>query len=361
MAELKRDPAQVFVGGPGAPDRALRDLLERRIAATPAGGEIVWATYYFRDRALADALIAASDRGVRVTLHVEGQPRRADANAAVLARLGAHGLGGGLHIHRPPRTWPSRWRGHLHLKLYGFSHPVPTMLAGSFNPSGDTQDDPDVIAEIGDQDRGYNVLVELTEPGLVSGLFAHVRRLDSHRSRFGPAQNAVLEGAQATAWFWPRLGGPPIYRAIRAAGAGDRLRGAISHLKPGVFASTLVAAARRGADVALVVHDTQRRVPDAVLNSLTDGGVRVAPYRHPRVYPLHAKLMLIERGDDRSVWFGSFNHNARSRWLNEEVLLMSRDPTIVGRLAKQLDAIFAEAGGGMRHYFATTKDQWRSL
>ena len=49
------------------------------------GGAIDWATYYFRDRDLAAALIAASDRGVAVTLHVEGQPRRNGANAAVLA------------------------------------------------------------------------------------------------------------------------------------------------------------------------------------------------------------------------------------------------------------------------------------
>ena len=51
--------AELLFGGPDRPPRYLRDFLESCIAAVPAGGTIDFATYYFRDRALAQALIDA--------------------------------------------------------------------------------------------------------------------------------------------------------------------------------------------------------------------------------------------------------------------------------------------------------------
>ena len=65
----------VHFGGPDRPAGALRDVLAERIAAVPAGGAIDWITYYFRDRRLAQDLIAARHRGVdvRVTLEHDGK------------------------------------------------------------------------------------------------------------------------------------------------------------------------------------------------------------------------------------------------------------------------------------------------
>src|SRR5689334_10457863 len=67
--------AKVYFGGPDKPSGFLRDLLKERVDLVPAGGEILWATYYFRDVALADALIRARERGVAVTLCIEAMPR----------------------------------------------------------------------------------------------------------------------------------------------------------------------------------------------------------------------------------------------------------------------------------------------
>ena len=92
---------RIEFGGPDLPPRRLRDLLQAQVDASPAGSRIDWATYYFRDRALAEALIRASDRGVNVTLVLEPNPRRKGANDPVIAMLKAHGLGGGLHLYRP--------------------------------------------------------------------------------------------------------------------------------------------------------------------------------------------------------------------------------------------------------------------
>src|SRR5688572_20125508 len=72
--------ATLHYGGLDKPPQALRDLLLARIEAAPPGSEITWATYYFRDPGLVDALIAAKARGVRVRLVLEGRARRESVN-----------------------------------------------------------------------------------------------------------------------------------------------------------------------------------------------------------------------------------------------------------------------------------------
>jgi len=323
--------AQVHFGGPDLPPRALRDLLRRRIVAVPPGGEIAWATYYFRDRDLASALIAASDRGVRVTVQIEGEPRRRQANREVLAMLAAHGLNGGLVVHRP---FPAFLHPHLHTKIYWFSHPVPSALVGSFNPSGDEPEDAEVVAEIGDQDRGHNLLVDLRDPALVCALHSHVRGMHRPLARLRNLWPAT--GKDTRAWFYPRLSGT---MAEQALGRASQVRGCISHLKQGALTRALQAVAGRGAQVSLVVHDTQRRVPGKVVQALRQSGVEVRRYAHPDGLPMHAKFLLM----DGEAWFGSYNFNPRSRWLNREILLSTRDPAILAPLHTRFEEISAAA------------------
>lgn len=333
----------VYFGGPDLPPRALRDLLKARVEAVPAGGEIVWATYYFRDRDLADALIAASRRGVRVHLAVEGSPRRKSANRAVIERLAGDRLGGGLHVHAPPAWLPKGLHPHLHTKIYYFSHPQPCAFVGSFNPSGDEPEDPDVIAEIGDQDRGHNMLVELRSPTLAGAMRAHVLSIGAARARFRPAQNRAVEEEGTTAWFYPRLSTGVIDARLVGLGAGDRISGAISHLTKGALVRALAGASARGAVIRLLVHDTARRVPEATVAALKAAGMEVRRYVHPEGLPVHSKVLLIDRPDgDASAWFGSFNYNPRSRWLNQELLLQSRNPAIVEPLRARFETMFAQ-------------------
>lgn len=321
----------VHFGGPDLPPRLLRDLLRQRIDAVPAGGRIAWATYYFRDRDLAAALIAASDRGVEVVLQIEGTPRRASANAPVLALLKAHGLRGGLTVAaaRVKAVHP-----HLHSKIYYFSHPRPAVLVGSFNPSGDLPEDADVIAEIGDQDRGDNLLVEIGEPAFAEALGRKVAGLTAPFARLRNARRLV--GCDATAWFFPNFGTSPIERSLD--GAADIL-GCISHLKAGSLTAQLEKAAARGARVRLLVHDTARRVPHGIVARLQSAGVNISRVRYPDDLPMHAKFIVA----DGTAWFGSFNYNPRSRWLNHEILLSSRHPAIVGALAKRFEVIARSA------------------
>jgi phosphatidylserine/phosphatidylglycerophosphate/cardiolipin synthase-like enzyme len=328
-------------GGPDRPPRALRDLLQARVEAVPPGGEIVWSTYYFRDRALAQALIDADRRGVRLCLHVEGHPRRRDVNRAVIAML-KRAAPEAIHVHTPPVAALAKLHPHLHSKIYVFSHPVPTAFVGSFNPSGDQPEDADVIAEIGDQDRGHNMLVEFTDAALVGTLARHVRGLGRPLLRLRPDQNRMATAGDTRLWFYPRLRTGIIDSHLAALPAGARVDGAISHMKSGFLADGLIAAARRGVRVRLIVHDTERRVPGATIDALAEAGVEIGRYRHPDHLPLHAKFLLIDAPEGRTSYFGSFNYNPRSRYLNREILLASADRAINDGLAARFAQIRAE-------------------
>ena len=332
----------VHFGGPDLPPGALRDLLLRRIQASPPGSRIDWATYYFLDRALADALIAASHRGVRVCLIVEGDPRLGGANIGVLALLRHDGLNGGLLVRRRA-DWPLRGlSGKLHIKVYAFSYPRPVALVGSFNPSGAASDA--VIREIGDQDRGHNLLVEITGSGLVRTLVAHIERLAAGQgsvSRFTDENNTVYREGGTQLYFYPRLRFDPLDPELDSLGRGDRVWAAISHLKNEAV-GTLVDAAERGAGIELVVHDTERRVPEAVIIRLRAAGIHVRRYRQAQGYPMHAKFFLIQRGGRDEAWFGSLNFNRNSRLLNDEVLVRSADPRLFAMLLARFQGIEAE-------------------
>jgi len=330
---------QVHYGGPDQPPRALRNLLKARIESAPAGSEIVWATYYFRDRDLAEALIAARDRGVRVRVLVDARPRRGDANAAVIARLSA-GLGDGLRLHRA--SVPG---ARLHAKIYAFSGLQPTVFVGSFNPSGDQPEDPAVVAEIGDQDRGHNLLVQFRKPQVVNAMLSQARRLwrDGGVSRFSPSQNQPVRAGPTTVYFFPRLRPDVVERHVAGLGRDDSVRAAVSHLGNGPFASALASAARRGARVELIVHDTERRVPDGVINDLARSGASIQRYCHPERLPMHAKFLVVERGGRRASWFGSLNYNLNSQYLNQEILVHSTNAELVSELERRFATIAAES------------------
>lgn len=328
---------RVEFGGPDLAPRRLRDLLQAQVDASPPGSRIDWATYYFRDRALAEALIRASDRGVRVRLVLEPDPRRDGVNDAVISMLQSHGLNGGF---QPYRSWRPE-KGHLHAKIYGFSHPE-TVWIGSFNPSGDEPEDFDVIAEIGDQDRGHNLLLGIRNARLAAALRRHVGRL-ARRSVLPTAWrigfNLTVKDGGTRLYFYPRLFPYPVERAIARLKSGDRVRGAISHLKPGELTDQLTNAVGRGVDVELLVHDTERRVPSELVQKMAVAGVRITRVSHDEGLPMHAKFILIEQGRTCVAWLGSYNFNKKSLRHNAEILLSTEDKAVVAALEQRFRVI----------------------
>ncbi len=340
-------PYAVHFGGPDLRPTLLRDVLAERVAAVPAGGEIDWVTYYFRDRRLAQALLDARRRGVRVALTLEAHPRTAHANHAVVRLLsGADGLGEGLRLVRHARVF--RRRPHLHEKLYCFSHPQPAAFIGSFNPSGDQPElEPEIVAEIRDQDRGYNVLVELRQRTVVNGLVAHARGL--HRSRhgllerFSAAANDRLRGDDVEIFFLPSRRRRPLLAQLRQVGAGAVVRIAASHLKGPTAARTLLELAERGARVTILAEETRRRVPESMEARLMDAGITIRRLVHPAGLPMHDKFVLIEDDGQRRVVFGSFNWTERSFRLNHEIGAICADRDVFETFAARWQALEAQA------------------
>ncbi len=327
---------RVHFAGPPEPPGQLRDLLIAKVRSARRGSSIRVATYYFVDRPLAQALMEASDRGVDVTLVLEGDPRHDGANDPVIALLKRHGLGNGLTIH-------SRPFGSLHTKIYIFSDPRPLALVGSFNPSGGPTATPALLDDIGDQDRGHNLLVEITSPRLVQVLANYVDRLaeGEARTRLSPAQNWIYRDRDTQLYFYPRLLPNPIEAEIRRLRRGDKLWAASSHLGSS-FVAPLREAARRGVKVSLIVHHTERRVPQETVVALQNAGVSVRRYVHSGDLPMHAKFVLMQRGDERVSYFGSFNLNRSSRYFNEELLVRSEHPLLFAALLKRFRQIEQE-------------------
>jgi PLD-like domain len=336
----------VHFGGPDVAPGRLRDILAERVAAVPAGGAIDWATYYFRDRRLAHALLDARRRGVQVAVTLDEHPRTAHANHAVVRLLsGAGGLGEGLRLVRHP--WPFR-RAHLHGKLYCFSHPHPVAFIGSFNPSGDQPElDPATVAEIRDQDRGYNVLVELRHRTVVNGLIAHARRL--HRSRHGLLErfssiaDGRLRGDELEIFVRPSLRPHPLLAALRHVGAGAVVRIAASHLKGPTAGRTLLELAGRGARVTILAEETRRRVPEPMEARLSDAGIAICRLVHPAGLPMHDKFVLIDQAGQRRVVFGSFNWTERSFRLNHEIGAICTNRDVVQAFAARWQLLEAQA------------------
>ena len=318
-----------YFAGPDRPPRLLRDLLETRVQEVPSGGEILWVTYYFRDERLAKALIAARRRGVTVRVVLEENPRTPEVNAKILACLA--GVGGILRpiTHRFADNWVLLRKGRIHEKLYYFSYPTPRALVGTFNPSGNMPEDAEIIREIGDQDRGHNVLVEIFDPVLVHGLYSHAQRM--YRAVYGPWErflphnNRIIRSAKTRILFFPRWHRQAFDELFKGLTSDATLRMAVSHLSDPGICKRLFFLSRQGVRIEILAHDTERRVPAWVESSMRERGIDFSRYVHPQGLPMHNKFLLIETPRRKIVTFGSLNFSVRSIHANHELLVVSEN------------------------------------
>lgn len=348
-------PSRAHFGGPDTAPGALRERLREAVRGVPRGGSIDWVTYYLRHRPLAHELLSAHSRGVEVRVTIEGRPRTPRGNERVIALLsGPQGLDAGFRAveHRGLKALGgASWRPFLHEKIYCFSHPRPVAYVGSYNPTGDDpEEDPELMREAGDLERGHNLLVEIDDPAIVRGLVAHARHM--HRSphgaleRLARAPYRVLRGQDLEVHFWPRLTPHPVARLLRAWGRGTRARIVASHLKGSRSTRMLAALARRGIQLEILADASRRRVPEKAERRLVAAGVdfqRVCP---PGDLPMHNKFALIESTTERRVVFGSVNWTERSRWLSHEVAVISRDPDLYAAFAERWKVMQAQTAGG---------------
>lgn len=329
----KYDKYEVYFGGPDQHPRFLRNVLQEKIEAVPSGGEICWITYYFRDLNLAKALCQAKQRGVQTKVLLEEKPRTKIANILVIQELQKeNNLGNDCKAIVHARAWKlcGLKRAAIHEKIYFFSHPQPHVLVGSFNPSGNHPEVFEIIKEIGDQDRGYNYLVEIAEPTIVSGLKEHIRKMFTSRHNIGAQfylkRPQKIISKDLSVYFFPQCGANTVYNLLQSLPKDTQLRIAISHLTLEFMASTLIRLARRGIQVTMITHDTLRRFPRKIETMLSNVPISFYCYRHPQKLPMHNKFMLINSLGQKMVTFGSLNFTKRSLFANHEIFLVSQSP-----------------------------------
>jgi phosphatidylserine/phosphatidylglycerophosphate/cardiolipin synthase-like enzyme len=336
-----KSSSQVFWGGADRSPRALRDLLSARIKAVPAGGEIRWITYYFRDEQLAHELLEASKRGVLVSVALEKKPRTAHANQGVADILGGpRGLADGFRqiLHRFPDNSRLK-RPCLHEKLYFFSHPHPHVLVGSFNPSTNRPEDPLIIAEIGDQDQEHNFLVELNDNSIVSSLKAHIQHI--HHIIHGPWErmfspdNRIIKSGDASLYIFPRRRRGVLKKYLTSLPPGSIILVAVSHMNDAKMANLLCSLQEKGVIIQIIAHDTFRRVPLLIEQMLCQAKINFHRYRHPQGTSMHQKFILVENDNLKQVVFGSMNLSSRSLHANHELLVISENPCLFDKFRQR--------------------------
>ena len=336
-ARHTQSTARVLFGGPDMAPGALAAALAERIEAVPAGGEILWSAYYFGDGNLARLLVEADRRGVRVVLNLEARPRERNDNRPTAHFIAENGnLRGGF------RETASAMPGHLHEKIYFFSHPRPVALVGSYNPSVGGPVDDRFIASIGDQARGHNLLVEIAEPEIVAALRARVLEPPSFLAgRFAREGGEVVERAGWRLAFFPRRDGRVIEKELDHF-RPHRVRIAASHIRDRAMVRALGRLTRAGVAVSIIAHDTQRRFPSRIEAACRKAGIEVRRYRHPERLPMHCKFILMENAGGARCLFGSANLTLTSRWLNREVLVSTDDPGVCAALDARWRTLEAE-------------------
>jgi hypothetical protein len=216
---------------------------------------------------------------------------------------------------------------------------------GSFNPSGDTPEQaPEVIREIGDHDRAFNLLVELGSAPLVAALVAHARALHGARhgafDRFRPAANRSLAFDGFAVHFWPRIAPDPVNRWLATLPAGSRVRLAASHVSGPTARRVLTALAHRGVTLEILAESTHRRVAPDTARRLTEAGVALRRIGQGESWiPMHDKFVLVETPAERRSAFGSFNWSEPSRRLNREIGVVSTDAALFDTLLERWEEL----------------------
>ena len=332
------DTNETYFGGPDLAANCLRDILLEKIQTSPPGSQIHWMCYYLNDPAILEALIAAVNRGVQFNVIIDANARIPTINSASIEFLQRLALAPiNVISARKKFFWQYlgiNWHPHFHSKLYYFSHPSPHVLVGSYNPTGSGNDVlPEVIREIGDHSISHNVLVNITNEPIVLLFQKYLDTMHSKWSRrfarYSALHNRVHNIGAWSIHFLPRLTSNPIRTLLNYDDKNAHIRCAISHLKgPGVMAD-LIAAAKKGKTIEILLTPTDRRVSSKHLSLLEKYNIKYLQPDLPSHCLMHSKFILYQSDTISRVMFGSFNWSTRSRFLNFEILVSTNEEPVV--------------------------------
>ncbi|MFC7155195.1 phospholipase D-like domain-containing protein [Halomarina halobia] len=332
---------------PEVPTRVLAGAEER----------ILLAGYTFTSDRVADELVRAHRRGVRVAVLVEGDPvgGTTTAQARALDRLVAAGIA--VRAVDGPRA-----RYAYHHAKYAVADDRALVLTENWKPSGAG----------GRSSRGWGVVVRdaRTAAALAETFRADAGWLDA-RPWGTVRRNLTLVNESVAAGDYPRRIEPERLRVerVRVLAAPDNaeraLRGVLGNATrsidvvqvslggpDGPLAGAAIAAARRGVRVRVLLSGAWYvREENAALaerlNALADEegiplSARLADPRG-RFEKVHAKGVVV---DDRLAVVGSLNWNAHAARENREVALVLEGEAVGGYYARAFEADWHASASG---------------
>jgi cardiolipin synthase len=287
-----------------------------------------------------DALVAAADRGVTVSLIIDGFG--SDASDAFFQPL--VDAGGSMCRFQP--RWGRRYllRNHQKLALADGEAADPQVIVGGFNVSDD------YFGTTADQAwRDLGLLVEGPAAGRLAGYFdALAQWARTKKSRMRTLRRALdswSEPAGDTRWL---LGGPARRLSPWALAVKRDMRGArrldmiVAYFAPNPAMLRRIEAVARKGGVARVLtaakSDNNATIGAArhTYRRLLRRGVRVFEYQPTK---LHTKLFVV----DDAVHIGSANFDMRSLYLNLELMLRIEDRAFAGHLRAYFEGELARS------------------
>ncbi|MBB6647732.1 phosphatidylserine synthase [Halobellus sp. MBLA0160] len=337
--------AFVLPDAPGVPLETLRGA-DRRI---------LLAGYTFASARVADALLSAVDRGVRVRVLLDGGPigGMTTRQREQLDRLAAGGVD--VRLLDGPHA-----RFSYHHPKYAVADGEALVLTENWKPAGTG----------GRSSRGWGVRIDSSRTAdALASVFEHdAEGPDAIRWRDRRQNATFVEADPASgsydAAFEPSSVDVERVRVLTAPGnAGGGMRRAIAaandsvdvispRLDPsGPYFESLVAAAERGVEVRILLsnawydRESNRALVDRV-EQLRDRGLPIeARIARPsgRFEKVHAKGAVI---DGRTVLLGSLNWNRHSARENREVVVALYGDEPASYYGRTFEADWAAAAGG---------------
>ena len=337
MSNAQLSGSNVYFGGPDLKKNNLRDKLLHSIDAIPEEGSIDWMCYYLNDISILNALIKASSRGVAISIFVDANPRVPNVNALGLRYLRENAAKNiNIIAARKKPLWEYlglNWHPHFHSKLYYFSHPVPHVYIGSYNPTAGADELPEeIVSEIGDHSISHNVLVNIKDRETVALLRKYIGNMHQRRFRSRARLNSWHNRTHCTEeWkinFLPSVATHPVRNLLTKNEEAD-IKCAISHLKGPGIKQVLTAALRSGKKLEVLLDSTERRVPRQILSFFEQNKIQYYQPELPANCLMHNKYILYKSATESKVTFGSYNWSARSRYLNHELIVTTDNNKLV--------------------------------
>ncbi|MEI8306475.1 MAG: phospholipase D-like domain-containing protein [Chloroflexales bacterium] len=276
------------------------------------------ATYEYNLTSVADALVRARRRGVKVRVALD----RENLDDPTMAQWA-----GAAQDAKIPVTW-EQTDAFMHSKFIIVDAKV--VWTGSWNATNN------------DTYRNNNNLLRITAPALVANYQAEFAQMAA--SRFGtsktpqtPNPNVRIGGVAVENYFTPSDSVSPhiIDRISQARRSVDFL--AFSFTSDAI-GDAMIARQKAGVPVRGVFEQRNAggigseypRLQHAKVDVLSDGNC----------YTMHHKVIII---DQRVVITGSYNFTSRAESVNDENLLIIEDPTIATLYMDEFARVYAQA------------------